>query len=251
MIPVVLTVSLDGVLGDQIHWTDEETGLREVEQLTQGHTVSGSDGVTTQIGLTAEGRLLGRSLLALFDRWGNLGPGVGLSSCSLGAPLVFLSISVSPQEAEVGGVPKMGFRPILAKEASIFTAETAFLFPWALLGQVFSWSPPQDGFSLPGVWPGPRSRGMQNSRGGSQATIQMGLCVCEISWHIHLGAQAVRWPQIGARSRGDQDGDGEPPPGEPARGWAPRPGPIATILQSRPCPPEMEALGGRKECASR
>lgn len=77
------------------------------------------------------------------------------------------------------------------------------------------------------------------------------LCVCEISWHIHMGAQAVRWPQIGARSRGDQDGDGEPPPGEPARGWAPRPGPIATILQSRPCPPEMEALDGRKECALR
>lgn len=44
MIPVVLTVSLDGVLGDQIHWTDEETGLREVEQLTQGHTVSAAMG---------------------------------------------------------------------------------------------------------------------------------------------------------------------------------------------------------------
>lgn len=60
-----------------------------------------------------------------------------LASCRLGARLVFLSISVSSREAEVAGVPKTGFRPIPEKEASIFTAETAFLLTWALLGQVF------------------------------------------------------------------------------------------------------------------
>lgn len=126
--------------------------------------ISGRVGMTAQISLTAECRLLGRHGLTLFDRWGNRGPGEGgLASCSLGAPLIFLSINVSSQEAEVAGVSKMGFRPILAKETSIFTAETAFLFLWALLGQVFGRSPPQDGFSPPGVWPGRPSRGMQNS----------------------------------------------------------------------------------------
>ena len=60
-----------------------------------------------------------------------------LISRSLGTSLIFLSITESSQEAEVADVPKMGFRPMLEKEDSIFTAETAFLFTWVLLGQVF------------------------------------------------------------------------------------------------------------------
>lgn len=55
----------------------------------------------------------------------------------LGAPLLFLSIRVLPQEAEVVRVPKMSFRPTVDTEASIFPADTAFLLTWALLGQVY------------------------------------------------------------------------------------------------------------------
>lgn len=29
---------------------------------------------------------------------------------------------------------------------------------------------------------------------------ELDLSVCKISWHIHLGAQGVRWLQISARS---------------------------------------------------
>lgn len=60
-----------------------------------------------------------------------------LANCPLGAPLTFLSIRVSSWEAEATRVPKMRFCPIVKKEASIFTAEMAFLLPWAVLEPVF------------------------------------------------------------------------------------------------------------------
>ena len=60
-----------------------------------------------------------------------------LLSCPLGAPCIFLSVSPSLWEAETAAVPKMCFHPIQKKEASIFTAETAFLLTWVFLGQVF------------------------------------------------------------------------------------------------------------------
>lgn len=86
-----------------------------------------------------------------------------LASFSLGAPLVFPSISVFSSVAEVTGVPKMCFRPMLEKEASVFTAGTVFLLTRGVPGTALLREPSAGWTSLPGVLPGPPSREMQNS----------------------------------------------------------------------------------------
>lgn len=123
-----------------------------------------------------------------------------LASCLLGTPLIFLSISVPSWEAEETGVPKMCFRPLLEKEASIFTAETAFLLTWAFLGRSSVGalrkmdSPCQ--VSCQALSP-ERCKTAEVEVGNDT---ELDLCVCTISWHVHLGAQGVRWLQISARS---------------------------------------------------
>lgn len=131
MIPVGLTVTLGDVHGcSQIHLTSEGTSLRETDQLAQGHTVSG------RVRMTIAPMMYTHWASPRPDRQKHRGPGV-LASCPLGTPRIFLSISVSFWEAEAAGVPKMCFCPILKKESSVFTTETAFLLTWAFLGQVF------------------------------------------------------------------------------------------------------------------
>lgn len=85
-----------------------------------------------------------------------------LPSCSLGGPLVSGNQGMTG-EAKLGSIPKIRFRPSVAKEASIFTAEASFLVASGTAGQVLRPSGPQDVGSLPGVSPGPRFRKMQNS----------------------------------------------------------------------------------------
>lgn len=117
------------------------------------------------------------------------------------ARLIFLSISVSSGEAEEAGVPKMCFRPMLKKEASLFTAETAFLLTWVLLGRSSVGALRKVDFlcqvSCQAFSP-ERCKTAEVEVGNDT---ELDVCVCKISWHIHLGAQGVRWLQISARSQ--------------------------------------------------
>lgn len=121
------------------------------------------------------------------------------ASCFPGSPFMFLSISVSSPEA--AAVPKMCFRPLLEKEASIFTAEMAFLLARPPVpGQVFV------GALCKISFPCQVSCQAFSPQRCKTAKVEVGngrkldLCVCKISWHIHLGAQGVRWLQMSARS---------------------------------------------------
>lgn len=61
---------------------------------------------------------------------------------------------------------------------------------------------PSAGCTLPARGlPVPQSREMQQSEGEVGKDAELVLCVCRISWHIHLGAQGVRWLQMSARSQ--------------------------------------------------
>ena len=151
-----------------------------------------------------------------------------LLSCPLGTPRIFLSVSPSFWEAQTAAVPKMCFHPMLKKEASIFTAESAFLLAWC------SWDRSFDGSLHKMDFPCQVSCQALSPERCKTAEVEVGgytelvLCVCKISWHIRLGAQSMRWLQIKPGAEGGQvcgpGGGWEPgvrdePAGRRARVW--------------------------------
>lgn len=99
----------------------------------------------------------------------------------------------------------MGFRPVLEKETSIFTAEAAFLLTWAFPGRSSAGALCRVDL--------PCQVSCQALSPQRCKTAKVGVCVCEISRCIHLGAQGVRWLQISAGAAGhqvaEQDQEGE------------------------------------------
>lgn len=117
----------------EVYLTNEGRRLRP-SLCPRPHTMA-SVWMRTPISLTTEPMLFTRHELTGFT-----GIDHRVSWCLACYCLIFLSISVSSWEVEVAGIPKMHFHSILEKEASIFTAEHAFLFPLAAPGQAFLWT---------------------------------------------------------------------------------------------------------------
>lgn len=101
---------------------------------------------------------------------------------------------------QAAGVPKMCFRPIREKEASIFTAETAFLFTWAFLGRSSVGGLRKMNFLSQVSCQALSPERCKTAEVEGRNDAELDLCICKIPWHIHLGAQGVRWLQISARS---------------------------------------------------
>lgn len=117
------------------------------------------------------------------------------------ARLIFLSISVSSGEAEEAGVPKMCFRPMLEKEASIFTAETAFLLTWVSLSRPSAGALRKVDFLCQVSCQAFSPERCKTAKVEVGNDTELVVCVGTISWPIHLRAQGVRWLQISAKSQ--------------------------------------------------